>query len=92
MLQLNYCSAHLTEVPAQATNVLARLEPNPYPEDKLLLLLSQSVQLVDETKRPVPLSEVRLLQWPLWQLLCSHGFPKALCSIATIRFRLLCGA
>lgn len=54
---LCYGPPHLLK-PGEATNVLARLEPNPYPEDKLLLLLSQSVQLVDETKRPVPLSEV----------------------------------
>ena len=47
----------------QATNVLARLEPSPYPDDEMHLLLEQSTQLVDDAKRPVPLTEVRDA-WP----------------------------
>ena len=46
-----------SSVMLQAINIVARLSPSPYPADKMILVLNQTTQLVDDDLRPVPLSE-----------------------------------
>ena len=42
----------------QTIDVLMLLE-TPYPKDETVVVINQTSQLVDDTMRPVPLSEVR---------------------------------
>jgi hypothetical protein len=43
--------------PGEVVNSFFSL-PSPYPEDSLIAIVTQSVQVVDDTLRPVPLSEM----------------------------------
>lgn len=57
---VHICLKASLRIAIQAVNVLTRLEPNPYPEDRTLLLITQSVEVLATGNRRVPLTEVKL--------------------------------